>query len=75
MCLRVQKQLCVLKSQAAGLGRNTFSPEVLGKMPLTKKAHEKSLTSIEQNLMAGPNCQAGRGKDGAAQSLGKEWLL
>jgi hypothetical protein len=31
-------------------------------MPLTKKAHEKSLMSIEQSLMAGPNCQAGRGK-------------
>jgi hypothetical protein len=27
-----------------------------------KKAHEKSLMSIEQSLMAGPNCQAGRGK-------------
>jgi hypothetical protein len=39
---------------------------VLGKTPLSKKAHEKSLMSIEQGLMAGPNCQAGRGKDGAA---------
>jgi hypothetical protein len=48
---------------------------VLGKTPLSKKAHEKSLTSIEQGLMAGPNCQAGRGKDGAAQSLGEQWLL
>jgi hypothetical protein len=44
-------------------------------MPLTKKVHEKSLTSIEQSLMAGPNCQAGQGKDGAAQSLGEQWLL
>jgi hypothetical protein len=35
---------------------------VLGKTPLTKKAQEKSLTSTEQNLMAGPNCQAGQGK-------------
>jgi hypothetical protein len=35
---------------------------LLGKMPLTKKAHEKSLTSIEQSLMAGPNCQAGLGE-------------
>jgi hypothetical protein len=25
--------------------------------------------------MAGPNCQAGQGKDGAAQSLGEQWLL
>jgi hypothetical protein len=47
----------------------------LGKMPLTKKAHEKSLTSIEQSLMAGPNCQAGQGKDGAAANLGQAWLL
>jgi hypothetical protein len=44
-------------------------------MPLTKKAHEKSLTSIEQSLMAGPNCQAGWEKDGTAQSLDEEWLL
>jgi hypothetical protein len=35
---------------------------VLGKTPLTKKAHKKSLTSIEQSLMAGSNCQAGQGK-------------
>jgi hypothetical protein len=45
---------------------------VLGKMPLSKKAHEKSLTSIEQCLMAGPHCQAGWGKDGTALSLGKQ---
>jgi hypothetical protein len=38
----------------------------LGKMPLTKKAHEKNLTPVEQSLMAGPNCQAGQGKDGTA---------
>jgi hypothetical protein len=44
-------------------------------MLLTKKAHEKSLTSIEQSLMAGPNCQAGRGKDGTAAILGQAWLL
>jgi hypothetical protein len=48
---------------------------VLGKMLLTKKAHEKSLTSIEQSLMAGPNCQAGWQKDGTALSLGEQWLL
>jgi hypothetical protein len=42
-------------------------------MPLTKNAHEKSLMSIEQ--MAGPNCQAGQGKDGAAANLGQAWLL
>jgi hypothetical protein len=48
---------------------------MLGKMLLTKKAHEKSLTSIEQSLMAGPNCQAGRGKDGVAVILGQAWLL
>jgi hypothetical protein len=48
---------------------------LLGKTPLTKKAHEKSLTSIEQSLMAGPNCQAGRGKDGAAMNLGLVWVL
>jgi hypothetical protein len=33
------------------------------------------LFSIEQGLMASPNCQAGQGKDGAAQSLGEQWLL
>jgi hypothetical protein len=48
---------------------------LLGKMQLSKKAHEKSLPSKKQGLMAGPNCQAGRGKDGAAQSLGEQWLL
>jgi hypothetical protein len=48
---------------------------MLGKMLLTKKAHEKSLTSIEQSLMAGSTCQAGWGKDGAAQILGQAWLL
>jgi hypothetical protein len=31
---------------------------LLGKMPVTKNTQEKSLTSIEQSLMAGPNCQA-----------------
>jgi hypothetical protein len=45
------------------------------KMLLTKKAHEKSLTSIQQSLMSGTNCQAGWGKGGAAQSLGQAWLL
>jgi hypothetical protein len=48
---------------------------MLGKMLLTKKAHEKSLMSIEQSLMAGPNCQAGQGKDGTAAILGQAWLL
>jgi hypothetical protein len=48
---------------------------MLGKMPLSKKAHKKSLMSIEQSLMAGPNCQAGQGKEGAALSLGEQWLL
>jgi hypothetical protein len=48
---------------------------MLGKTPLTKKAHKKSLMSIEQNLMAGPNCQAAWGKDGAAPRLDGEWLL
>jgi hypothetical protein len=49
-----------------------FQHQMLGKTPLSKKAHEKSLTSIEQALMAGPNCQAGQGKDGAAPSLGEQ---
>jgi hypothetical protein len=48
---------------------------MLGKTPLTKKAHKKSPTSIEQSLMAGPNCQAGWGKDGTAAKLGQVWLL
>jgi hypothetical protein len=48
---------------------------MLGKMSLTKKAHKKSLMSIEQSLMAGPNCQAAWGKDGTAVNLGQVWLL
>jgi hypothetical protein len=48
---------------------------LLGKMLLTKKAHKKSLTPIDQSLMAGPNCQAGWGKDGAAANLVQAWLL
>jgi hypothetical protein len=48
---------------------------LLGKTPLTKKAHKKSLISIEQSLVTGPNCQAGRGKDGTAVNLGQAWLL
>jgi hypothetical protein len=52
-----------------------FRHQMLGKTLLSKKAHEKSLTSIEQSLMAGPNCQAGWGKDGTAPSLGEQWLL
>jgi hypothetical protein len=48
---------------------------MLGKTLHIKKAHEKSFMSIEQSLMAGPNCQAGWGKDGAAANLGQEWLL
>jgi hypothetical protein len=49
---------------------------VLGKMPLLKKAHEKThVHRAEQSLVAGPNCQAGWGKDGAAPSLGEQWLL
>jgi hypothetical protein len=48
---------------------------MLGKTLLTKNAQEKSLMSIEQSLMAGPNCQAGQRKDGAAANLGQAWLL
>jgi hypothetical protein len=48
---------------------------LLEKMPLTKKAHEKSLMSIEQSLMAGPNFQAGPGKDDTAVILDQAWLL
>jgi hypothetical protein len=52
-----------------------FQHQMLGKMPLSKKGHKKSLISIEQSLMAGPNCQAGQGKDSTAPSLGEQWLL
>jgi hypothetical protein len=45
-----------------------FRHQMLGKTLLSKKAHKKSLTTIEQSLMAGPNCQAGQGNDGAAPS-------
>jgi hypothetical protein len=63
-----QKRVC---GMAQGVG-----PEfkLLGKTP-TKKAQEKTLTSIEQSLMAGPNCQAAQGKDGTAGNLGQAWLL
>jgi hypothetical protein len=54
---------------------NRMSSYLLGKTPLSKKAHQKRLMSIEQSLMAGPNCQAGQGKGGTAQSLGEQWLL
>jgi hypothetical protein len=48
--------------------------QMLGKTPLSKKAHEK--THVHRaKLMSGPNFQAGRGKDGAAPSLGEQWLL
>jgi hypothetical protein len=47
---------------------------MLGKLLLTKKAQEKSLKSIKQSLMAGPNCQSGWGKDGTAANLGQAWL-
>jgi hypothetical protein len=47
---------------------------MLGKMLLQRKL-TRNLMSIEQSLMAGPNCQAGLGKDGAAPSLGEQWLL
>jgi hypothetical protein len=72
MCVNIVEKLSILPL----IFKDTNSPwRVLRKMPLTKKAHEKSLTSIEQSLMAGPKSQAGQGKDGAAQSLGQEWLL
>jgi hypothetical protein len=45
--------------------------QMLGKALLTKKAQEKSLTSIEKSLMAGPNCQAGQGKESAAANLAR----
>jgi hypothetical protein len=63
------------KVRAGNSTRSESRHQMLGKMLLTKKAHEKSLTSIEQSLMAGPNCQAGWGKDGTALSLGEQWLL
>jgi hypothetical protein len=63
------------KVSARNSTRSESRHQMLGKKPLTKKAREKSLTSIEQSLMAGPNCQAGRGKDGAAPSLGEQWLF
>jgi hypothetical protein len=47
---------------------------MLGKMLLSRKAQEK--THIHRaKFNEGPNCQAGRGKDGAALILGKQWLL
>jgi hypothetical protein len=49
-------------------------PKVLGKMPLTKKAHEKSLTPRAKfNGRLEP--PGWLGKDGAAQILGQVWLL
>jgi hypothetical protein len=56
--------MCSLNSRE--LSKLRQSPEikaqypVLGKMPLTKKAHKSNIQ--EQSLMAGLNCQAGWGK-------------
>jgi hypothetical protein len=49
--------------------------QLLGKTLLTKKTQEKSLTSVEQSLMTGPNCQPAQRKDGRAVTLGQAWLL
>jgi hypothetical protein len=40
-----------------------------------KESSQEKSHVLEQGLMAGPNCQAGQGKDGAAQTLGQAWLL
>jgi hypothetical protein len=48
--------------------------KVLGKRSLSKKAHEKSLTSIEQ-FNGRPKLPGWLGKDGAVPSLGEQWLL
>jgi hypothetical protein len=47
---------------------------LLGKTLLSKKAHEKSLTTIEQ-FNGRPKLPGWPGKDGAAPSLGGQWLL
>jgi hypothetical protein len=39
-----------------------------------ESSREKSHVQ-EQGLMTGSSCQAGLGKDGAAQTLGQAWLL
>jgi hypothetical protein len=51
-----------------------FRQQMLGKTPLSKKAHEKSLTSIEQ-FNGRHKLPGWLGKDGAAPSLGEQWLL
>jgi hypothetical protein len=52
---------------------------VLHKGTVRKNTHKESSREKShgqgQSLMAGPNCQAGRGKDGTAQTLGQAWLL
>jgi hypothetical protein len=45
---------------------------LLGKTLLSKKAHEKRLTSIEFN--GRPKLPGWQGKDGTAPSLGEQWL-
>jgi hypothetical protein len=48
--------------------------QVLGKTPLSKKAHEK--THIHRAKFNGrPKLPGWRGKDGAARSLSEQWLL
>jgi hypothetical protein len=47
---------------------------MLGKMPLTKKAHEKSLMS-KGKVNGRLEPPGWLGKDGTAQILGQVWLL
>jgi hypothetical protein len=50
------------------------APNVRKNAAHKESSREKSHVQ-KQNLMAGPNCQAGWGKDGAAVILGQAWLL
>jgi hypothetical protein len=50
-----------------------FRHQMLGKTPLSKKAQEK-IHVHRARFNGRPNCQAGPGKGGAAQSLGEQWL-
>jgi hypothetical protein len=49
------------KVSAGSAPNPSHGTKMLGKMPLTKKAHKKSHVQ-EQRLVAGPNHQAGQGK-------------
>jgi ABC-type hemin transport system ATPase subunit len=67
--------LCLFLQQSSLVFNFYVSVKVLLGKTRSQRKLTRKLTSIEQGLMAGPDCQAGQGKDGTAPSLGEQWLL